>query len=194
MVEFKCPRCCYSTEHKTNIIKHINRKKLCELDNLDVDPKDYKDIILRDIDPNDHIKLLLNQEKEKKKRIDEFYKIIKEKDEENKKLNEKLQGMTKGGYIYVLHNPAFETYGEHVYKIGCSVNPERRKKDFSTMYVSGSNIVYTSKFFPNKLKAEKYLFDILEVDRYTKNREFFDVDIDTIVRSIKTVEIHFIVM
>lgn len=59
MVVFTCPRCCYSTEQKANIEKHINRKKLCNLQNLDVDPKDYKKDILREFTSDDLIMMKL---------------------------------------------------------------------------------------------------------------------------------------
>ena len=47
MVKYICPRCCYDTDLKNNIVRHINRKKICNLIDLDVDPKKFSDIILQ---------------------------------------------------------------------------------------------------------------------------------------------------
>jgi hypothetical protein len=46
MVEYKCFRCEYSTNHKSNMIKHINNKKICKLVGLDVVPKKYESLML----------------------------------------------------------------------------------------------------------------------------------------------------
>lgn len=52
-----CPRCNYATNQKTHMIKHVGRKKLCKLDNMDVVPGEYIKDILKEIEINDYIKL-----------------------------------------------------------------------------------------------------------------------------------------
>ena len=47
MVGYVCPRCAYSTNKKCDIIKHINRVKLCKLVDANVKPKEYRDLITR---------------------------------------------------------------------------------------------------------------------------------------------------
>jgi predicted RNase H-like nuclease (RuvC/YqgF family) len=46
MVNFDCPRCGFQTDHKTNIINHIERKKVCKATNLDVSLIEYREQIL----------------------------------------------------------------------------------------------------------------------------------------------------
>lgn len=58
-MNFICPRCNYNTYKKSNILRHLSRKKLCKLNNLDVDPKDYKNIILYEYKTNDIISFIL---------------------------------------------------------------------------------------------------------------------------------------
>lgn len=46
MVNFKCPRCNFETDHRTNIINHIERKKICEVKNLDISLVEFREYIL----------------------------------------------------------------------------------------------------------------------------------------------------
>lgn len=184
-MEYVCPRCNYNTNRKANVIRHVENRKICTLRNLDVIPRDYKDIILRNIDTNEVIKCFNITQVEKM--CDCSDEITKLRDE-IKGLKDKLLKVTNGGYIYVLHNPIFESYGENVYKIGCSLNPDKRKADFSTMYISESDIVYVSNKFPNKLEAERTLFKIIDKHRCTRKREFFDLELRDIIKFIKSVE------
>lgn len=56
---YVCPRCNYETNQKTHMIKHVGRKKLCKLNNINVVPQDYIKDILREVDINDYIKIKL---------------------------------------------------------------------------------------------------------------------------------------
>ena len=49
------------------------------------------------------------------------------------------------GYVYVFSNPMYTYYGENVYKIGYSKDPEKRVRDFDTSYPEETTIVYTYK-------------------------------------------------
>ena len=49
------------------------------------------------------------------------------------------------GYVYVFSNPMYSYYGENVYKIGYSKEPEKRVHDFDTGYPEETTIVYTYK-------------------------------------------------
>jgi len=73
MVEYECPRCGYLTNRKSSINKHLNRKSLCKLNNIDVDPRTIKDAILLGN---------VNQLKVKNNEINELKKKIKELEEE----------------------------------------------------------------------------------------------------------------
>ena len=46
MPEFFCPRCEYATTRRANMVKHINRKRICLLNGVDLIPKQYEKLIL----------------------------------------------------------------------------------------------------------------------------------------------------
>jgi hypothetical protein len=110
---------------------------------------------------------------------------------ENKRLNDELDALRSkkyGGYIYVLYNDMFRHYGENVYKIGCSKQPTVRLLDYTTSYKDPSVIKYTSSKFNNKLKAEKYLFKLIDEYRMESNREFFELSLNEIIENIQLTE------
>ena len=81
-------------------------------------------------------------------------------------------------YLYVLHNPAFQYYGPHVYKVGFSCDPSRRKNDGGAMLLEESVIVY-QKEVPSR-NYETKLHKILGQYRVKSTREFFDCPFDVI--------------
>ena len=183
MVNYICPRCCYETDRKGNITRHINSKKVCKVTNLDVDINDYAYIILQNECTNKIIKILHENE----------YTKYTELEKENAKLKEEIDKLRKenikdSGYIYVLHNKTYNYHGENIYKIGCSKKPSVRLLDYSTSYVEQSTLEYISTRFDNKLKAEKHLFELLKNYRLKSNREFFQLPLDEIIKTIKTIE------
>ena len=46
MVNYKCLRCGYETHIKTILIRHLNRKNICRLNNVDIKIVEYKEHIL----------------------------------------------------------------------------------------------------------------------------------------------------
>ena len=46
MVNYKCLRCGYETHIKTILIRHLNRKNICRLNNIDINIVEYKEHIL----------------------------------------------------------------------------------------------------------------------------------------------------
>ena len=60
MVRYDCPRCGYTTDRKGNIDRHIDSKKLCEPLLSEVNPNDFRSIILREDNTNDIIKRLMD--------------------------------------------------------------------------------------------------------------------------------------
>lgn len=93
--------------------------------------------------------------------------------------------LNNGGHIYVISHPSFKFYGSNVYKIGCSKNPKNRIKKFRTSLVGNIELVYESEFVSNKLKVEKLIFEKLKENRLQTNREFFNLELDNIVTTIK---------
>lgn len=202
---FECPRCKNTFNKKFNFERHVNRKFPCKVvkTGKNISLSEYYNILSNPIDVIEIIELreknikleqkitiLENNNKELKIILDqkENQKLENEQlTQKNRKLTLKLSKYEKGGYIYVLHNPIFESYGDSVYKVGCSRNPQLRLKDFSTSYATESIIVYQSEFFNNKLLAEKELFNKLSKYRYNKSREFFDIPLDKIIEYISNI-------
>lgn len=185
MVKHICPRCQYSTDQITNIKKHYNLRQKCEVSDIgeNIDNK----ILLKAFEiKKDHVKIakiIQNYE------VNKLKQELVEKENEIMDLKKRLMKYEKSGYIYVLHNATFESWGDNIYKIGCSNDPERRLKDFATSYLSESSLVYKSKLFNNKLKAEQELFKLIDNYRSSSKREFFDIPLDTLVSYIENINI-----
>jgi hypothetical protein len=178
MVNYNCPRCGYTTTRKTNIKTHLNRKTKCPPDINDIDISQMKDKILQGTKKN--VMYDLNDKlKTKTENPDE---IIEKLITENNKLKTEIKDK---GYIYVLHNDMF---GPNVYKIGCSANPERRLKDYSTAYVNPCSLKYVSKLFDYKYNAEKKIFKLIDKYRIRSNREFFNLELDELINNIQCIE------
>ena len=176
MVKYNCLRCGYITDMKSSMVRHLNRKTVCPLKNFDTVPSNYRSIILKENGSElDIVKRLLESEKE-----------IGQLKEEIKTLKLELESNNKQqGNLYILWNPMFD---EDVYKLGCSKNPDQRLKGYSTSYQKPSEFKYVSKLFPNKLEVEKILFKLLKNYRMEKNREFFKINIDNAINTIKDLE------
>jgi mRNA-degrading endonuclease RelE of RelBE toxin-antitoxin system len=92
------------------------------------------------------------------------------------------------GYLYILYNPMFETYGNNVYKLGRTSDLNGRLKHYCTAYVEKSQYLYTSSPFDNCIHAEYTLFHLLRKYRMKNNREFFQCDINEIIGVICVLE------
>jgi phage terminase large subunit GpA-like protein len=171
MGEYKCIRCGYEFILKADLKRHYNRKKIC-------------DAIESDIPYNI---CLANIQKKENQKIKQLQEQVKQLEDENKILRK--QSTNTQGYLYILYNNSFELYGKSVYKIGTSKDPERRKKDFSTICLTESNLMYVSTLFHNGSIAEKKLFETLDKYRCCKKREFFDVELEEAIKCIKELEL-----
>jgi len=92
--------------------------------------------------------------------------------------------MNKEGYIYILYNPIYKTYGDNVYKIGRSIDIYSRLKGFTTSYIEPSTVKFSlfSKYF---IKLEKRVHKNLNRYRINLKREYFNCDLDLIVKTIE---------
>ena len=79
------------------------------------------------------------------------------------------------GYIYVLYNKAYETYGTNVYKLGKAKDIGRRLNDYTTYYLHPMELKYISPMVKNYTLAENILFKQLKKYRLRTNREFFKI-------------------
>lgn len=89
------------------------------------------------------------------------------------------------GYLYIVHNPIFL---KDVYKLGRTNNLKTRLRSYVTGYIEPSKYVYTTKLFKDCIKAERILFFLLRKYRIREQREFFKLNIDIIINTIKTLE------
>ena len=95
----------------------------------------------------------------------------------------------KSGHLYCLFNKMYQTYGDNIFKLGHTSNPSKRITDYMTSYIDDSEYKYVSnRRFENSLKAERILFFLLRRNRLRKNREFFCLDVNDIIDTIKRVE------
>lgn len=92
------------------------------------------------------------------------------------------------GYLYILYNSMFETYGSDVYKLGRTKDLNERIKHYCTSYVEKSTYLYTSSPFKNCIHAEYVLFHLLRKNRMKNNREFFRCNVDEIISVICALE------
>lgn len=89
------------------------------------------------------------------------------------------------GYLYIVHNPIF---AKDVYKLGRTNNLKTRLRSYVTGYIEPSKYLYTTKMFTDCVKAERILFFLLRNNRIREQREFFELNIDIIINTIKTLE------
>jgi hypothetical protein len=99
-----------------------------------------------------------------------------------------LNKQNKPGYLYCLHNEAYDGWGSNVFKLGMAQNVERRKSSYTTYYLYDSIIKLKSCKLANKKLAENILFSILANYRIRSCREFFDCELDVIDEAMNKVE------
>ena len=90
------------------------------------------------------------------------------------------------GYVYVLYNPIYETYGE-MYKIGQAIDLNNRLSSYSTSYPEESEIKYsiTHKYYKD---IEKIVHLYLKDYRMNNNRDFFKCSLELIKDTINKVK------
>jgi len=88
------------------------------------------------------------------------------------------------GYIYVLYNPIYKTYGDNVYKIGRAVDIQTRLKSFTKSYIEPTIVKYSlcSKYF---IELEKNIHKKLNQYRINPKREYFNCDLELIIKTIE---------
>jgi len=91
----------------------------------------------------------------------------------------------EGGYVYVLYNSMFNTYGE-CYKIGRTRNIKSRLHDYTTYYPDKCEIKYSKKI-KNYKEVERVVHKLMRDSRINCNREFFIGKLDDIIKLIEEV-------
>ena len=90
------------------------------------------------------------------------------------------------GYVYVLYNPIYVTYGE-IYKIGQAKDLNKRINSYSTSYPEDSEVKYSVKHkYYKELERIAHLY--LKEYRMNNNREFFKCNLDLIKETLDKVK------
>ena len=90
------------------------------------------------------------------------------------------------GYVYVLYNPIYVTYGE-IYKVGQAKDLNKRIKMYTTSYPEKSDIKYIIKHKYYK-EIERIVHLYLKEYRMNSNREFFKCNLDLIKETLDKVK------
>jgi len=93
------------------------------------------------------------------------------------------------GYLYVFYNKVYNYYGKNVYKLGTTVNTKQRYGMLNTSFLDISEFKFISYKFPCKYTAESEIFQLLDEYRINRFKEFFDVELDVIIKAIESMEI-----
>ena len=151
MFKYSCPRCGYSAQ-KSDFRKHLERKKICELKNLDIDPREYKNVFL----DNDIISL--------------FEKIVNKPDYVSECSEENIKN-----FIYIIKEREFINSNQNIYKIGKTINPKQRLGS----YPKGSQ-VYLIQPCRDCDVAEREILKIFKYkfkERKDLGNEYFEGDV-----------------
>ena len=65
------------------------------------------------------------------------------------------------GYVYVMYTPCLSVFGESVYKIGYSTNPDKRLNQFNDVYYNTSKFIYV-KHSKNAYQIEQLIHILLD--------------------------------
>ena len=95
-----------------------------------------------------------------------------QKAEQDVKKTKRKRKENPEGYVYVFSNPTHAHYGENVYKIGYSGDPNERAHDFDTANPETSIVLYTYRHKKAR-QLEQRVHDSLDMFRLYQNREFF---------------------
>ena len=97
--------------------------------------------------------------------------------------------MRYDGYLYCLYNPMFKQYGDNIYKLGRTIDLEKRTNGYRTGYIEEPVYKYVSqRKFKDSRDAEAVLFYLLKDYRIVNKREFFNHNLDAIIDTFKQVE------
>lgn len=145
IMDYTCPRCMYNTKIRCNMIKHINKSRICKVVKLNIKLNDYKDIILYNKYSVEHIESLL--------KVDELSNKVKEL--------EKSVGINQSNVVNGNNNttnninivinsydePNLEYINERHYRVFM--------KDMSTAYLNMYREIYFNNDHPENASLKK---------------------------------------
>jgi hypothetical protein len=179
-MKYTCPRCNYTTDSNSSIKDHIlNKKKLCKLKNLDVEPSKYKEIILNgNVSISDYIKL--NEKLDKlSEKLNNLVINGNHNRVDNSTDNSINDNSTTNNINIVINNynePNLDYIGEKHYR--------KYMKDFKTAYLNMCREIYFNPKHPenNSLKKPNKRDKFIS---YYKDGKWKNGNVDTIIPEIK---------
>ena len=91
------------------------------------------------------------------------------------------------GYIYILYNEMFKFYGDNVYKMGKTIDINKRLTGYTTSFIEPCEIKFLSSEVKNYSLAEQLIFKALKRYRIKNNREFFNVQLTQAIKAVEAI-------
>jgi hypothetical protein len=196
IMNFICPRCLYKTNKKSDIVKHINRVKLCPLSNegVDIKPKDYNDVIIKnEVTIVDIIKCNEKQKSEIEKLREEFKNELKQ-------LKSQIINVNIKGNNNTTNNTTNNTNSNKIETVNITINNYNEPnleyigekqyrnfmKDFKTTYLKMCREIYFNPKHPenNSIKKTNKKDKYIE---YYKDKKWSTGNVKTLLPDIKEV-------
>ena len=89
------------------------------------------------------------------------------------------------GYVYVFSNPMYAYYGENVFMVGFSKDPEQDVLDLDSQYLESAEIEYTYKHVNARLLQER-VHNGLNSFRVVPSTHFFKCALPVIIEMIES--------
>ena len=142
---YKCPRCNYTTDKKTNMINHIYMLNLCEHKSFDVLPKEYERYIMLGIDFS--VEIIRNKLENKKMKIelDNLRKDIEKLKKENEEPSNKDSSTAITINRYNQPNTSYLTSDNYN---DCMLNEK-------TAYLEMFKMIYQNQMYPENYSVYK---------------------------------------
>ena len=88
--------------------------------------------------------------------------------------------------IYVLYNPSFRYYHQHMYKIGCTNNITQVLNTSNEDYLEPSSLLYVYTYAAENIEyLKQVIFEHLNLFRYKNTHDFFVCNLMTIIDTIE---------
>jgi hypothetical protein len=189
---FKCPRCGFSENQKSSVLRHLQKKKECETKNSSTSRNDcitivkngdyklFSELLLEEIQKLKQINVLQEMEL-KMKNMEETIEKLKEENNELK-LNQIHVTEEQSECIYLLLEREFIHNPLKIAKIGRSVCFKNRMKQ----YPKGSKLLCVNKC-NDSVKAETdllILFNMMFKHRSDVGDEYFEGETSQMIKQI----------
>jgi hypothetical protein len=128
-----------------------------------------------------HIKEKLLEHEQKLLKISEERSILVEKLDEAIKKNKHTT--ETAGYVYVAGN--LKESHKKAHKVGSAINDKNRESSLNTGEMDGCNRILVKFHTKNRVLAEKLIHTYLTCHKFHYNKEFFTIDLDTLISICK---------